>query len=195
MALALLGIALVSAAADDPAALARAVVARQLGLDVAATRIRSVTPRTFADASLDCPEAGMAYAQVVTPGHAVMVEADGRRFDVRVGGGDTRLCFARQPPAAPRPAGKPGAPAPLAPGTAPGVERARRDLAFLLRVDVSEVQVLEAHRRAPREALAGCGAAPARADETVVSLMVLGRIYQYVATGNEARPCPPGATR
>ena len=39
----------------------------------------------------------MSYLQVVTPGHRVLMEADGRRFDVRVTDGFGRLCRQRKP--------------------------------------------------------------------------------------------------
>lgn len=45
------------------------------------------------DASLGCPQEGMAYAQVVTPGFQVLLQVDGRVFDYHAGpDGDVFLC-------------------------------------------------------------------------------------------------------
>lgn len=54
----------------------------------------------FRDASLGCPQPGMAYAQVITPGYRVWLDANGRRFDVRVAGDGGRICD--DPPAFPQ---------------------------------------------------------------------------------------------
>lgn len=181
------------ATAGDPGAIARAVVAERLGIAVGDTRLWSVTPRAFADASLDCPEPGMAYAQVVTPGHVVLVEAEGRRFDVRVAGDGGRICYPRKRPGA-RPAPAPGQAGAPAAATGPAA-RARADLAALLGVPPDAVTVLESHPRGPREGLPGCGGAPEAPGETVITLTADGRTFQYLARGDTVRPCPPAATR
>ena len=192
--LALAGLVLAAAAgAGDPATIARRIVAGQLGIELDATRAWSVTARTFGDGSLDCPEPGMAYAQVLTPGHVVQVEAEGRRFDVRVAGEGGRICYPRKPVAT-RPA-RPAAPPAPALATDTAADRARRDLAGLLGIDAGDVALVETHARGPREALPGCGAAPAAAGETVLTLTARGRTWQYLGAGDSVRPCPPAATR
>ena len=57
---------------------AREDLALRLGDDVQAIRIAGVTPTNWPDASLGCPEKGMSYAQVVTPGYIIELESDGR---------------------------------------------------------------------------------------------------------------------
>ena len=49
---------------------------------------------TFPDGGLGCPEPGMLYTQVLTPGYRVVVEAGGREYDYRAGarGGEIRWC-------------------------------------------------------------------------------------------------------
>jgi hypothetical protein len=79
--------------------IARQTVALTLGVAPDVTRIISSVPQDFPDASLGCPQPGMAYAQVITPGFQVLVEADGRRFDVRVAGTAGRICYRRKTPA------------------------------------------------------------------------------------------------
>jgi len=91
----------------SPEAIAREAVAGNLGIAPDQVRVISSEAREFADASLGCPGPGMAYAQVITPGHRVIVEANGRRFDVRVAGSLGRICQPRK--ASPQPG--PGGPA------------------------------------------------------------------------------------
>ncbi len=85
----------------DPTEIAKQTVANFLSLPITETTPVSMESKNFADASLDCPVAGMGYAQVITPGHRIVIEAEGRRFDVRVSGGSGRIC--RKPAAAVRP--------------------------------------------------------------------------------------------
>jgi hypothetical protein len=81
-----------SAPVTDPTEIAKRTVADFLSLPTSEITPVSMESKNFGDASLDCPVAGMAYAQVITPGHRVVVEAEGRRFDVRVSGGSGRIC-------------------------------------------------------------------------------------------------------
>lgn len=82
---------------SGPAAIALQAVADALDIPPTDAHVVSTEARDFPDASLGCPQPGMAYAQVITPGHRVLVEADGRRFDVRVAGNHGRICYLRKP--------------------------------------------------------------------------------------------------
>ncbi len=89
-----------------PGAIALQAVADALGIAPAEARVVSTEARDFPDGSLGCPQPGMAYAQVITPGYRVLVEADGRRFDVRVAGNHGRICSLRKPAPEREPAGQ-----------------------------------------------------------------------------------------
>lgn len=85
-----------------PPAVVQAAVAdaaTRAGVDPAAVTVVSAEAVTFPDGGLGCPEPGMLYTQVLTPGYRVVVEAGGRQFDYRVGarGGAVRWC--EKPPA------------------------------------------------------------------------------------------------
>ena len=56
--------------------------------------VTSATARDFPNPGLGCPEPGLVYPQVITPGYQVLLEADGERFDYRVdeGGQIVRRC-------------------------------------------------------------------------------------------------------
>jgi hypothetical protein len=79
----------------SPAAIAAAAVAQQTGSSMDAVVIRSVEAIDFGDSSLGCPQPGMAYLQVITPGHKVIAEAVGKTFDVRVAGTRGLICDPR----------------------------------------------------------------------------------------------------
>ena len=44
------------------------------------------------DTSLGCPEPGMAYAQVITPGYRITLEAAGETYEVHTGGQQMVVC-------------------------------------------------------------------------------------------------------
>jgi hypothetical protein len=79
----------------SPAAIAATTVAQQTGSDVDAVVIRSVEAIDFGDSSLGCPQPGMAYLQVITPGYKIIAEAIGKTFDVRVAGARGLICDPR----------------------------------------------------------------------------------------------------
>jgi len=82
-------------------------VADLLGVPPQNAKIISIVAKDFRDSSLDCPDPQSSYLMVITPGHQVVVEADGRRFDVRVSGKSAKICYRRKPGKRP---GKPPAP-------------------------------------------------------------------------------------
>ena len=82
---------------SDPQTVARRLVAEMMSLPLDQVEAISVEQQDFSDASLGCPSPGMSYAQVITAGYKVLVEADGRRFDVRVTGEYGKICHRRKP--------------------------------------------------------------------------------------------------
>ena len=77
---------------EDAVALARAALGQALGLTPSAIETVRAEPVDWPDASLGCPEKGMAYAQVVTPGWRVTLCAQGREWRVHAGGGRAVVC-------------------------------------------------------------------------------------------------------
>jgi hypothetical protein len=61
--------------------------ARQTGTDQAAVRVVSVEPQDWPNASLGCPKPGIMYAQVITPGLLIVLEAGGRRLEYHTDAG------------------------------------------------------------------------------------------------------------
>jgi hypothetical protein len=89
-ALSLLGYALasgpLSGAAPDPDAadplvtLAKADLAGRKGIEREQITVESVKAVEWSDASLGCPEPGMFYAQVITPGYRIVLSHDGQTY-------------------------------------------------------------------------------------------------------------------
>jgi len=175
-------------AADD---IARQTVALALGISLDSARVISSIPRDFPDASLDCPQTDMAYAQVITPGFQVLVEADGRRFDVRVAGTMGRICHRRK-------GGSPAAEEKISPRAL--AESARRDLADRLGVQPDSITVSGLRRLKPGESLPGCGEVCAGGSEptdcgVLARLQVDDRSFDYIDGPAGVRPCPDIASR
>lgn len=84
---------------DALLALARKDLASRLGFGSEQAKhgisVIQATAQEWPDASLGCPQPGMMYAQVITPGYQIMLEAAGRRYDYRAPmrrEGPVRLC-------------------------------------------------------------------------------------------------------
>lgn len=179
-------------ATTDPGAIARQVVADFLSIPVSEITLVSVEAKDFGDPSLGCPAPGMSYAQVITPGHRVVVEADGRRFDVRVSGGSGKIC--RNPADKKVPDRTGETPPEHASPVTSGVERARADLAAKLDLSAADIAVLDVRPYAPGTAATVCRPECGDAEETcgfLIGLYYGGRRYEYHAHGERALPCPP----
>jgi len=176
----------------SPVDIARHVVADFLALPEDEVTLVSVESKDFGDASLGCPAPGMSYAQVITPGHLVIVEADGRRFDVRVAGTNGRICRKPADKRVPQNSAEPQREH-SSPVTSQ-VDEARADLAAQLDLPTADITVADVRSYAPGiaspgchpdcpDAGAGCG--------VLIGLLYDGRRYEYHAYDGRTVPCPP----
>jgi hypothetical protein len=69
------------AGAEDTIRLVRQDLAQRAGVAPEAIQLLSVEAVQWPDASLGCPQPGMMYAQVVTPGFRLVLEAEGTQFN------------------------------------------------------------------------------------------------------------------
>ncbi len=60
---------------------ARKVLAQKAGVGADKLKLVSVAAQEWNDSSLGCPEEGMMYMQVITPGYKVVLEADGKQYE------------------------------------------------------------------------------------------------------------------
>ena len=80
------------ASANTPSSMAIRLVAELTGATPEQITLLSNEAVDFSDSSLGCPKPGMAYMQVITPGHQVMAEYAGEIYDVRIAGGRAVIC-------------------------------------------------------------------------------------------------------
>ena len=59
---------------------AKADLVKQFGVNADQIRVTEARAVTWPDASLGCPQPDMAYAQVITPGYWILLEADGKQY-------------------------------------------------------------------------------------------------------------------
>jgi hypothetical protein len=69
-------------------------LAERLGISAEAITVRSIEPTEFPDASLGVPEPGKSYAQVITPGYIIQLEANGEVYEYHAAG--DRVVFVPQ---------------------------------------------------------------------------------------------------
>lgn len=67
-------------------------LASQLGAPAKDIRIVEAEAVMWSDSSLGCPQPGMMYAQVVTPGYKYVLESAGERFNYHAGNGRVIQC-------------------------------------------------------------------------------------------------------
>jgi hypothetical protein len=98
----LLGAAMVNAQdsqRDAAVSLARKTLCAKLGVSSEAVKLDKAEAVDWADASLGCPEKGMMYAQMLTPGYKISLTVDGKTHDVHVAGTRAVMCKDARKPA------------------------------------------------------------------------------------------------
>lgn len=60
---------------------AKADLAQQTGISVDEIKLVSMEAVEWSDASLGCPQEGFMYAQVITPGYLMILEAQGEQYE------------------------------------------------------------------------------------------------------------------
>jgi hypothetical protein len=85
--------------AEAGVAAARADAATRTGVPAQSWQVSELRAVDWPDASLGCPEQGVMYIQVITPGYSFKLAAQGRKLSYHSGGGRVVLCD-RSPPTA-----------------------------------------------------------------------------------------------
>jgi glyoxylase-like metal-dependent hydrolase (beta-lactamase superfamily II) len=89
---------------DAAVALAKKTLSAKLGVSAGAVQLEKAEAVDWPDASLGCPEKGMMYAQMITPGHKVVLRAGGKSYPVHVGLGRAVVCGTADRPSRTQPA-------------------------------------------------------------------------------------------
>ena len=88
-----------STPAQGPVEQAKSDLTGRLGIGAKQVTVVSSEEVTWRDASLGCPQPGMQYAQVLTNGSRIVLEAGGKRYEYHSGAGRPPfLCTTPQPP-------------------------------------------------------------------------------------------------
>ena len=80
------------ASPDALVALAVADASQRTGVDPSAVRVVSVTPNEWPDRSLGCPKPGTGYAQVITPGYLIILQAGDQQLEYHTDQDQVVLC-------------------------------------------------------------------------------------------------------
>ena len=154
-------------------------LARRMGVVPEAIQLVSVEAVEWSDTSLGCPQKGMMYAQVITPGYRVVLGVESRRYEYHTDAGQS-VVFCEEEYMIPEPT----VPSTVEPGLEGLVSLAKEDLAQRLSIGVEQIEVLEAKFVVWPDASLGCpqpGMAyrQVQRDGSLIRLSVEGRVYEY----------------
>ena len=168
-------------------------LAQRQGVAPGAVRVLAVETVEWPDTSLGCPQPGMMYAQVITPGYRLVLEAGGQTYEYHTDQG--RFAVLCEPETAG--AGEEGSVSPeptiAAPQDAalnPLAVQAKEDLARRLAVSTELVDLLEVRRVTWPDASLGCprpgtGYAQQIQEGVLIRLRAAGQMYFYHAALSE----------
>ena len=74
---------------------ARELLADELDVDEGGFKLNSSGRMAWSDASLGCPQAGMAYAQVITPGYKLIFDLAGMSYAVHTNADGSHMVICR----------------------------------------------------------------------------------------------------
>jgi hypothetical protein len=151
----------------------------------------------WGDTSLGCPQEGLFYAQVITPGYRVALKARGSVYQAHVGGGRAVICREGLKASGPLKPGQvieapgdlePAVPMPDDPARRTLVIQAKADLAKRLDMDDAQIELLELKDVVWPDRSLGCpkpGMAypPVSVDGYRIRLRARKRTYSYHGGG------------
>ncbi len=134
---------------------------QRLSLAPAAIQLVSVESMEWSDASLGCPQPGMMYAQVITPGYLVVLEAEGEQYTYHTDiDRFAVLCEAESgtsgATSGAAPPGEPTISEPQDPFLSEMVTKAKEDLADRLSVELDRIDLLEVREVTWPDSSLGC---------------------------------------
>lgn len=163
--------------------LAKQAASKHLNLPVEQLTVQQAQAIDWPDSSLGCPQPGMMYLQVITPGFKVLLKAAEKTYPVHVGGAHAVVCAGDAGAAR-------GAKAQSAQAKADLVKRARERLAALLKAPIDDIQV-HAIRAGKAGDASSCanGVSQEKTAGKLVELEYAGRRYQYRAESDDVQEC------
>jgi hypothetical protein len=67
--------------------MARQALAKDLGIDIGGVMLQKIEATEWRDSSLGCPQPGMNYLQVITPGYLIVLDAQGSSYEYHADSG------------------------------------------------------------------------------------------------------------
>jgi hypothetical protein len=174
-------------AEDSAVGLARTTLSDRLQIPEDRIRLGHASAKQWPDASLGCPEKGMVYAQVVTPGYWVQLQVDEKVYDIRVGNGRALVCEPKLE----------SGPRKTYVGTMARLYNlARHDLAGRLKVGEKDVRVSSVRAQTWPDAGLGCGdgdtsPSPGETRGFLIELSHDGKAYEYHSDTERVVLCTP----
>jgi hypothetical protein len=160
----------------------------ELGIDKDQVFVDTVRAVEWRDSSLGCPQPGVAYLDVISQGHRVLLRVDGQVHAVHEAGNRAFVCVQTKAM---------GGITPQRDLTfGPQMVAARRDLASRLGVSEREILFLSGEGKTWPDASLGCPEPGVMYTQAQVRGWVLTfgyrqRIYTYHTDLNRTIPCPP----
>jgi hypothetical protein len=190
--LAMLGLAVVNgqAATTSPEAaiaLAKSTLEGKVGIPAATIRLSSATAAEWPDSSLGCPEKGMSYLPVLTPGYVVSLQDNSRTYTVHVAGVTAVICNRAGL------SGQQASRARMEQALIP-INAAREDLAGRLEVQPAQIEVNAIKRSTWPDASLGCPQPDELYAQVVtpgfaIKLEQGGSVYRYHVSTNAVMLC------
>lgn len=168
---------------------AKALLATRLSIGIDEIELLSIEAKTWNDSSLGCGKPGTMALQVLTPGHAVRLSAQGKEHHVHVAHNQAIVC---ERPVLSR---KPGAVS-RARGVDQMIQLAREDLAQQLGIDQALIRVTGMKPQQWSDSTMECPVAgetirPGPLRGYKLSLRYQQRVFTYHTEMTHVRACPP----
>jgi len=167
---------------------------KRLVLNVDQIEVVEAQAVEWRDTSLGCPQPGMMYAQVITPGYRIVLEAKGQTYEYHTDRGQVVvLCDDENGPAKVTKGepvkSLPTAPSPQNPYLQRMVALAKEDLAGRLVIEVDRIDLLAVKEVTWPDASLGCPQPEMRykqvpQDGLLIRLAVEGQVYEYHSGGS-----------
>lgn len=157
--------------------LAKETVTGQARVPAEQLVVESVTAVDWPDSSLGCPQPGMMYAQVITPGFKVILVTAKTKYSVHIGSGRALVCNGPG-------ASSLGPKAKAAQAKLALIQRAREKLSATLQVDMEKIQATTVSTSKPT-----CGGPAAGQRSAQVYMDYEGRQFIYDAATDLTHEC------
>lgn len=160
---------------------ARKDLAERLQVALEAINLQSIEAVQWRDSSLGCPQPGMNYLMVITPGYRIRLVANGQSYEYHTDKQSVVYCTN------PQPSGE-------QPGEQQVVDVAKADLAQRLNISAGEIQVVKVEAVQWRDSSLGCPKPGMMYAQVItpgyqIILSAQGKEYDYRATTTRAFLC------